>query len=99
MDGAVGALGQGFAQYLLGACRTGRDDDHFSAVLFFLTQRLFEREGVRLIHFVGNVFADPGAGLVQFERRIFLRHLLHADQNLQGVTPVPRPAGRANWLV
>ena len=82
MDGAVRALRQGFAQNLLGARGTGGDDDHFSAVLFFLAQRFFEREGVRFIDFVRNIFADPGAGLVQLERRIFLRHLLHADQNL-----------------
>ncbi len=82
MDGAIRALGQGFAQNLLGARRTGCNDHHFAAVLLFLAQRFFEREGVRLVDFVGNVFADPGAGLVQLERRIFLRHLFHADQNL-----------------
>src|SRR5216684_6040668 len=52
-------------------------------MLFFLAQGFFEREGVRFIDFVGNVFPDPGTALVQFERRIFLRHLFDADQNLQ----------------
>src|SRR5205823_8933810 len=28
------------------------------------------------------VFADPSAALIQLERRVLLRHLLHADQNL-----------------
>ena len=63
VDGAIRALGQGFTQHLLGARRTGGDDDHFPAVLFFLAQGFFEREGVGLIDLVGDVFADPGAGL------------------------------------
>src|SRR6185312_11560183 len=65
---------------------TGRDYDYLSAVLFFLTQGLFQGEGVRLIDFVRHIFADPGAGLVQLEGRIFLRHLFHADKNFHAVT-------------
>ena len=82
MNGAIGALGQGLAQHLLGARRTGGNDDDFAAVLLFLAKGLFERVGVRLIHFVGDVFANPGAGFVEFEGGVLLRHLLHADQNL-----------------
>ena len=82
MDGAIGALGQGLAQYLLRARRAAGDDHHFSAVLLFLAQRLFQRVGVRLVHFVGNIFANPRAALVQLQRRVFLRDLLHADQDL-----------------
>src|SRR5258708_27847029 len=52
-------------------------------MLLFLAQSLFERERVRLIHFVRDIFPNPGAALVQFKRRIFLWHLLHANQNLQ----------------
>ncbi len=83
VDGAVSALGQSFAQHLLGAGRAGSDDHHFSGVLFLLAQRLFQREGVRLVHFIRDVFADPGRGFVELERRIFLRHLLHANQDFQ----------------
>jgi hypothetical protein len=79
VDGAVRPLGQGLAQYLLGARGTGCDYDHFSTVLLFLAQGFFEGKGVRLVDFVRHVFANPGAGLVQFEGRIFLRHLFHAD--------------------
>ena len=53
------------------------------AVLFLLAQRFFERVGVGLVHFVGNVFADPGGGFVELERCILLRHLLHANQDFQ----------------
>ena len=86
MDGAVRALRQRLAQNLLRPRRTGGNDNYFAPMLLFLAERFFEREGVRLIDFVRNVFADPGAGFVQLERRILLRHLFHADQNLHAVT-------------
>ena len=87
VQSAIGALGQGFAQHLLGACRATGDDDYFTLMLFPLTQRLFERVGVGLVDFVGNVFTDPVAGFVELEWRIFLRHLFHADKNFQMMTP------------
>ena len=86
VDGAVRALGQSFAQHLLGPRGTGGDYHDFPAVLFFLTQRLFQGEGVGLIDFVRHVFANPGAGFVQLEGRILLRHLFHADKNFHAVT-------------
>ena len=82
MNGAVGSLGQRLAQHLLRARRAAGDDHHLATVLFFLAQRLFQGVGVGLIHFVGNIFANPRAALVQLERRVFLRDLLHADQDL-----------------
>ena len=82
MDGAVGALGQRLAQNLLRARRAAGDDHDLAAVLFLLAQRLFQRVGVGLVHFVGNVVANPRAALVQLERRVLLRDLLHADQDL-----------------
>src|SRR5437899_5306630 len=82
MNGAVSALGESFAQNLLRASWPRGDYHHLAAVLFLLTQRLFERISVRLIDFVRDVFSDPGAALIQLERRVLLRHLLHADQNL-----------------
>ena len=82
MDGAVGALGQRLAQNLLRARRAAGDDHYLAAMLFLLAQRLFQRVGVGLVHFVGNIVANPRAALVQLERRVFLRDLLHADQDL-----------------
>ncbi len=87
MDGAIRPFRQGFAQHLLGARGAGGNDHNLAAVLFFLTQRFFEGEGVGLIDFIRHVFADPGAGLVQFEWRILLRHLFHADEYPQGQAP------------
>src|SRR5215469_14484628 len=84
MNRAIGTLGKSFAQYLAGARRTRRDDDDFTAMLLFLAQSFFEGVGVGLVDFVGNVFANPGACLVEFEGRIFLRHLLHTDQDFHG---------------
>ena len=60
MDGAVGALGQRFANGLGGARRSGAQRDDFAAVLFLQLQSLFERIGVRLVDLVGEVgFLDP----------------------------------------
>ena len=81
VNGAIGALGQRFAQDLAGARRAGGNHHYFAGVLFLLPQRFFQRVRVGLIDLVGNVFADPGARLVQFEGRIFLRNLLHANQD------------------
>jgi hypothetical protein len=53
-------------------------------VLFFLAERFFEGIGVGLIDFIGNIFTDPGARLIQFEGRIFLRNLLDAYQDFNG---------------
>ena len=82
MDRAIGALGQRLAQHLLRARRAGGNDDDFAAVLFFLAQRLFQRVGVGLVHFVGDIFANPRPALIQLERGVFLRDLLHAHQDL-----------------
>ena len=84
VDGAVGALGESFAQNLRRTSRAGGDNDDFPAVLFLLAKRFFEGIGVGFVDFVGNVFADPGAGFVEFERRVFLRDLLHADEDFHG---------------
>jgi hypothetical protein len=63
-------------------------------MFFLLPQRFFERIRIRLIDFLGNVFANPRTSFVEFERCIFLRHLLHAYQDFQnnGSSPVA-PAG------
>ena len=81
VDGAVGALSQGFTQHLAGPGRPGRDGYDFPAVFFLLAKGLFQGVGVRLVDLIRNVFANPGPGLVQLEGSIFLRNLLHADQN------------------
>src|ERR1039458_1829465 len=87
MNGAVGAFGQGFAQHLLGARRTGGDHHYFPAVLLFLSESFFQSVGIGLIHFVGNIFANPSAGFVKFKGDILLRDLLHADENFQRTAP------------
>src|SRR3954452_747919 len=51
-------------------------------MLLFLPQRLFQSVSIWFVDFVGDVFADPGATLVQLEWCILLRHLLHANQYL-----------------
>src|SRR3954468_20815218 len=53
-------------------------------MLLFLPQRLFQSVSIWFVDFVGDVFADPGATLVQLEWCILLRHLLHANQYLHG---------------
>ena len=89
MNRAIRALGQRLAQHLLRPRRTAGDDDDFALVLFPLPQRLFEGVGVRLVDFVRDVFADPRAAFVELQRRVFLRHLLHANQNLQENDSLP----------
>jgi hypothetical protein len=61
--------------------RPGSQDYDLSAVLFFLAKGFFEGVGVGFVDFVGNVFADPSAGFVEFQRRIFLGDLLHANED------------------
>ncbi len=86
MNGTVRALGQRLAKHLLRPRRPGGNGDHFPAMLFFLPQSFFERKRVRLIHFVRNILTNPSPRLIQLERRILLRNLLHAHQNLQGIS-------------
>ncbi len=82
MNGAIRALGQAFTQHLLRPRRPGGDDHDFTGVLFFLPQSFFQGKSVWLVDFIRDVVADPGAAFIEFERRVFLRDLLHADQNL-----------------
>ena len=81
------AFGEGFAQNLLCASRTGGENDYLVAMFFLLTQSLLERVGVRFVYLVGDILTNPGAGVVQLEGGVFLRHLLHADKNLQRGSP------------
>ena len=82
MNGAVGSLGQRLAQHLLRPRRTGGDHHHLATIFFLLPHRLFQRIGVRLVHLIANILAEPGRALIQLQRRIFLRYLLHANQDL-----------------
>ncbi len=61
MDGTISALCQRLAQHLLRPGRTGGNDHHFATVLLLLAESFFERVSVRLVHFVRNIFANPGA--------------------------------------
>ena len=63
-----------------------RLDDYFPAFLFFLAESFFQRVGIRLVYFVRDVLADPGARLVELERGVLLRDLLHADKDLHIVS-------------
>src|SRR5437879_2567855 len=69
--------------HLLRPRRTARDHHNLAFMLLSLPQRLFERIGVRLVDLVGNVFANPRARVIELQGCILLRHLLHANQNLQ----------------
>ncbi len=83
VDGAIRAFRDGFPQHLLGAGWPAGDDHYFTLMLFPLPQSLFQRVGIRLVDLVRDLFADPGARFVELERCVFLRHLLHANQDFQ----------------
>ena len=93
MNRAIGALGQRFAQHLLGTRGTAGNHHDFALVLFALAERLFQRKSIGFVHFVGDVFANPRAAFVELERCIFLRHLLHADQDFQTSLLLPMTLG------
>ena len=80
---AVGALGQGFANGLRNARRTGADHDHLAAVLFAQLQGFFQGVGVGLVDLEAQVvFVDPGSGGVDAQRRIAEGNLLDCDRDL-----------------
>ncbi len=77
VDGAVGALGQGFADGGTNALGAGADDDDFAAVLLLELEGFLEGVSVRLVHGVLKVgFLDPFAGGVDADLRIALGDLL-----------------------
>ncbi len=60
VDGAVGALGQRFANGLRAALRAGAERDNLAAMLLFQLQGLFECVGIGLVDLVAEiVFIDP----------------------------------------
>ena len=81
VDGAVRALSEPLAQHLLRARGTAGDNHDLASVLLLLAQGLFQRVGIRLVDFVGNVLANPCSALVQLQRSVLLRDLLHAHQD------------------
>src|SRR5215213_4133755 len=86
MDRAIGATRQRFAQHLCRASRTGRDHDHFPAVLFLQSQRLFERIRVRLVQLeAGVLITDPGLAFVDAELPLAGHDLFDADSDLHGL--------------
>ena len=54
VDGAVGALGERFANGLRGARRPGAQRDDFAAVLLLQLKAFFEGVGIRLVDFVAR---------------------------------------------
>jgi hypothetical protein len=85
VDAAIGALGQGFFDGLLGALGAHGDGDHFAAVLFLQAQGFFEGVGVGLVGFKADIgFADPGAAFGDGERRVLGGNLFDANADFQG---------------
>ena len=88
MDGAVRALGQRLAQHLLGARRTGGDDDYFAR-----RASLSGGAPLRSAKASGSLTSYETSSRIQvpdsfsLRRRVFLRHLFHADQNLHASHP------------
>ena len=71
---------------------------NLARLYLFLAQSFFERVCIRLVDLVRDVLANPRAVLVQFQRRVLLRDLLHTDQYLH-TTPhggTGRPAKPAS---
>src|SRR5688572_24705318 len=84
--GAVGAARQRFANHLLHARRAGGTDHHLAAVLLAQPQRLLERIGVGLVHFIADILiANPGLGVVEAWLPLARGNLFDADRNFQGV--------------
>ena len=82
VDGAIGALGQRFANRGADALRAGAEHDDFAAVLLLELQRLFERVGIRLVHGELDVgLFNPFAGGVDAHLRIALRDLFDGDDD------------------
>ena len=82
VDGAVRALGQGFADGGADALRSGGEDDDFAAVLLLELQGFFEGVGVGLVQRVLQAgFFNPLAGGVDADLRIALRDLLDGDDD------------------
>ena len=88
VDGAVGALGQSFADGLRRARRSGAQRDHFAAVLFLQLQRLFQRVRIRLVDLEAQiVLLNPAAVRVDAELRIAHRNLLDGDNYFHELQP------------
>ena len=83
MDGAVCALGEGFADRGADALGAGRKDHHFAAVLFLELKRLLESIRIGLVHGVLDIgFFNPFAGCVDADLGIALRNLLDGYDDL-----------------
>ena len=84
VDGAVGALGEGFAQGGLDALGAGADYDDFAgAVLLFELEGLFEGVGVGLVDGVVEVgVVDPLAVRGDMDGRVALGHLFDGYYDL-----------------
>ncbi len=62
MDGAIGALGEGFANGLGGARGSGAQHHHFAAVFLFQLQAFFQGVSVGLVDLVAEIgVLNPGA--------------------------------------
>jgi len=96
MNGAVGALGQRFADGLAGALRTGAQGDDLSTVLFLKLQPGLQCVGIGLIDFVSQVgFFDPLALGGDAQLRIARRNLLDGDDDFH--RNVPSEAVKESW--
>ena len=85
VNGAIGALGQRFANGLRGARGSGAQRDHFAAVLFLQLQRFFERVSIGLVDLEGKiVLLNPTAAGVDAELRVARGDLLDGDEDFHG---------------
>ena len=83
MDGAVGAARERFADDLRHPRRACRADHDLAAMLLLQAQGLFERIGVRFVHFESRILlANPGFRIVEAGLPLPGGDLLDADSNL-----------------
>jgi hypothetical protein len=89
VDGAVCALGQGFADGLADALGAGADDDDFAAVLLLELQGFFEGVGVGLVEGELQVgFVDPLGRSVDADLRIAFGDLFDGYDDFHDEIPL-----------
>src|SRR5215471_5049629 len=85
VNGPIGAASQRILDHALRPRWPHRNYDYFTAHLLFDPQGFFERIAVRFVYFELQVrFLDPGRVFVDAQDRVFVRDLLHENQNFHG---------------
>jgi hypothetical protein len=84
VDGAVGALGQGLLDGLLGALGAEGNDDDLAAMLLLEPKRLLERVAVGLVHLETDVgFANPALMFADGQGSVASGNLFDANSDFQ----------------